>query len=122
MTPTTYVYLDYSQTKHEDSLVIGGYLPLEKVYQSEPLPPELSANEGRYILGAQANIWTEYMSNPSKIEYMIFPRVDALSEVLWSPRAAKNWMDFKKKLPFQFERYNLWATHYFSDSSEYDIR
>ena len=122
MTPTTYVYLDYSQTKHEDSLVIGGYLPLEKVYQYEPIPAVLSADDGRYILGAQANIWTEYMTSPSKIEYMIFPRVDALSEVLWSPKSAKNWMDFKKRLPFQFERYNLWATHYFSDSSEYDVR
>jgi len=121
MTPTTYVYLDYSQTKREDSLVIGGYLPLEKVYQYEPVPPELSVNDGRYILGAQANIWTEYMTNESKIEYMIFPRVDALSEVLWSPKSAKNWLDFKKRLPFQFKRYNLWATHYFSDSSEYDI-
>jgi hexosaminidase len=121
MTPTTYVYLDYSQTKHEDSLVIGGYLPLEKVYQYEPVPPELSVSDGRYILGAQANIWTEYMTNESKIEYMIFPRVDALSEVLWSPKSAKNWLDFKKRLPFQFKRYNLWATHYFSDSSEYDI-
>jgi hexosaminidase len=122
MTPTTYVYLDYSQTKHDDSLVIGGYLPLEKVYQYDPIPPVLSAADGHYILGAQANIWTEYMTNPSKIEYMIFPRVDALSEVLWSPKSAKSWMDFKKRLPFQFERYNLWKTHYFSDSSEYDIR
>lgn len=121
MTPTTYVYLDYSQTKHEDSLVIGGYLPLEKVYQYEPVPPELSVYDGRYILGAQANIWTEYMTNPSKIEYMMFPRVDALSEVLWSPKSAKNWMDFKGRLSFQFKRYNLWATHYFSDSSQYDI-
>jgi len=122
MTPTTYVYLDYSQAKHEDSLVIGGYLPLEKVYQYEPIPPVLSADDGRYILGAQANIWTEYMTSPSKIEYMMFPRVDALSEVLWSPKSAKNWMDFKKRLPYQFERYNLWATHYFSYSSEYDTR
>jgi hexosaminidase len=102
--------------------VIGGYLPLEKVYQYEPVPPELSVADGRYILGAQANIWTEYMTSPSKIEYMIFPRVDALSEVLWSPRSSKNWTSFKKKLTFQFERYNLWATHYFSDSPEYDIR
>ncbi|HET7001721.1 MAG TPA: beta-N-acetylhexosaminidase [Puia sp.] len=121
MTPTTYVYLDYSQSKHDDSLVIGGYLPLEKVYQYEPVPPELSVNDGRYILGAQANIWTEYMTSPSKIEYMMFPRVDALSEVLWSPKSAKNWMSFKARLSFQFRRYNLWATHYFSDSSQYNI-
>jgi hexosaminidase len=101
--------------------VIGGYLPLEKVYQYEPIPSVLSVADGRYILGAQANIWTEYMTNPSKIEYMIFPRVDALSEVLWSPKSAKNWMDFKRRLPFQYERYNLLTTHYYSDSTEYDI-
>ncbi|HEY4154698.1 MAG TPA: family 20 glycosylhydrolase, partial [Puia sp.] len=62
---------------------------------------------------------TEYMSNPSKIEYMIFPRVDALSEVVWSPRTARNWDDFQKRLPFQLKRYDLWHTHYFGDSSQY---
>ena len=122
MTPTTYVYFDYSQTKHEDSLVIGGYLPLEKVYKYEPIPSELSADDGRYILGAQANIWTEYMSNPSKVEYMMFPRVDALSEVVWSPKSARNWEDFKKRLPYQFKRYDLWGTHYFGDAGEYETR
>jgi hexosaminidase len=122
MTPTTYVYFDYSQTKHEDSIVIGGYLPLENVYKYEPIPTELSAEDGRYILGAQANIWTEYMTNPSKVEYMIFPRVDALSEVVWSPKSIRNWVDFKERLPFQLKRYDLWKTHYFSDASDYDLR
>jgi hexosaminidase len=119
MTPTTYVYLDYSQTRHDDSIVIGGYLPLEKVYKYEPIPSELSAADGRYILGAQANVWTEYMTNPSKVEYMIFPRMDALSEVVWSPASARNWDDFLKRLPVQFKRYDLWGTHYFGDSTAY---
>ena len=121
MTPTTYVYFDYSQSKHDDSLVIGGYLPLEKVYKYEPIPAELSADDGRYVLGAQANTWTEYMPDPSKIEYMIFPRMDALSEVVWSPKSVRNWEDFKKKLPYQFKRYDLWQTHYFANTLEYDI-
>ncbi len=120
MTPTTYVYFDYSQSKHDDSLVIGGYLPLEKVYKYEPIPAELSADDGRYILGAQANIWTEYMTNPSKIEYMIFPRMDALSEVVWSPKSVRNWEEFKNKLTYQFKRYDLWQTHYFANTLEYD--
>jgi hexosaminidase len=120
MTPTTYVYFDYSQSKIDDSLVIGGYLPLEKVYKYEPIPTELSADDGRYILGAQANTWTEYMTNPSKIEYMIFPRMDALSEVVWSPKTVRNWEEFKKKLPYQFKRYDLWQTHYFTNTLEYD--
>ncbi len=84
-------------------IVIGGYLLLEKVYKYEHIPPVLSVDEARYILGAQANFWTEYMTSPSKIEYMIFPRVDAPSEVFWSPKPAKNWMDLKKRLLFQFE-------------------
>ncbi len=112
MTPTTYVYFDYSQTKHNDSLVIGGYLPLETVYKYEPLPKELSPEEQKYIIGAQANVWSEYMSNPAKVEYMLFPRLDALSEVLWSPKDSRDWDDFKNRLPQQYKRYDLWQVRY----------
>ncbi|HVZ56124.1 MAG TPA: beta-N-acetylhexosaminidase [Chitinophagaceae bacterium] len=112
MTPTTYVYFDYAQTKNEDSVVIGGYLPLDKVYNYEPLPAELSAEETGYIMGAQANVWTEYMKYPSKVEYMIFPRLSALSEVLWTPRERKDWNDFQRRMPVQFKRYELWKASY----------
>lgn len=86
MTPTDYAYFDYSQTKNEDSVVIGGYLPVEKVYGYEPIPKELPAGKAKYVQGAQANLWTEYMKYPSKVEYHLFPRASALSEVLWSPK------------------------------------
>ena len=112
MTPTTYVYFDYAQQKNEDSLVIGGYLPIEKVYGYEPVPQVLNDAQKKRILGGQANVWTEYMSNPRKVEYMIFPRVAALSEVLWSPAKSRNWDDFKKRLPLQLKRYDLWGTNY----------
>jgi len=112
MTPTTYVYFDYSQTKKEDSLTIGGYLPLETVYKYEPLPAELSADEQKYILGAQANVWSEYIATGEKAEYMIFPRVDALSEVLWSQKENKNWDDFKNRLQQQLKRYDFLNVHY----------
>ncbi len=115
MTPTTYVYLDYDQSRHDDSLTIGGFIPLEKVYKYEPIPAELPVEDGRYILGGQANIWTEYMPWPSKVEYMMFPRVTALSEVLWSPKSARNWEDFQQRLPYELKRYDLWGTHYFHD-------
>src|SRR6185295_19625822 len=108
MTPTTYVYLDYSQTKKEDSLTIGGYINLEKIYNYEPLPKELNAEQASYITGVQANVWTEYMKYPTKVEYMIFPRVSALAEVVWSPKGKKNWVDFQKRLPAQLKRYDLW--------------
>ena len=112
MTPTTYVYFDYSQTKNEDSVVIGGYLPVETIYNYEPIPKQLTAEEAKYVLGGQANVWSEYMSNPAKVEYMIFPRLSALSEVLWSAPANKNWDGFKQRLQTQYQRYNLWGVSY----------
>jgi len=111
MTPGEYVYFDHSQVRNDDSLTIGGYLPVEKVYQYEPIPMELSADEGRYVLGAQANLWSEYMSNPRKVEYMLFPRLSALSEVLWSPKSIRSWKDFTKRLPTQYKRYALWQVN-----------
>lgn len=112
MTPTTYVYFDYSQAKVEDTLTIGGYLPLEVVYKYEPLPKDLKPDEQQYIIGAQANVWSEYMSNPAKVEFMLFPRLAALSEVLWSEPQHKNWDDFKKRLQTQYKRYDLWQVPY----------
>jgi hexosaminidase len=112
MTPSPYVYFDHAQIRNEDSLVIGGFLPLQKVYNYNPFPAELNPDEQQYIVGAQANVWTEYMSNPRKVEYMIFPRMTALSEVLWTPQDQKDWTDFKKRLLTQFNRYDLWNVNY----------
>ncbi len=106
MTPGAWMYFDHSQTKNEDSVTIGGYTTVQKVYSYEPLPAELSAEEAKYVLGAQANVWTEYMSNPSKVEYMIFPRMSALSEVLWSRKESRNWPDFEKRMLAEFNRYD----------------
>jgi len=112
MTPDKPLYFDHSQTKNEDSVTIGGYNAIEKVYAYEPLPQELNAEQKKYILGAQANVWAEYMLNPKKVEYMIFPRMAALSEVLWSPKEKRNWKDFEKRLQTQFKRYDLWKANY----------
>lgn len=112
MTPGNFCYLDHSQTKKEDSLVIGGYTPLQEVYSFEPVPSELTADQAKYILGAQGNVWTEYMHYPSKVEYMIFPRLSALSEVLWSPKSEKNWPRFSSKMQDMFKRYDLWKVNY----------
>jgi len=112
MTPTDYAYFDYSQTTNEDSVTIGGFVSLEKVYNYNPIPAALDAEEGKYVLGAQANLWTEYIKNPRKVEYMIFPRLTALSEVLWSAPQKKNWNDFEKRMQVQFNRYNLWKANY----------
>ncbi len=113
MTPGQYVYFDHSQTHNDDSLTIGGYLPLQQVYGYEPVPAELTGDDTAYVLGAQANVWTEYMSNPSKVEYMLFPRLSALSEVLWSPKASRNYMNFQHRLADQYKRYALWRVNHY---------
>jgi hexosaminidase len=112
MTPGNPVYFDHSQTRNEDSVTIGGYNSIQAVYAYDPVPKELSAEEGKYVRGAQANVWTEYMNNTSKIEYMIFPRMAALSEVLWTAKEKKNKEDFEKRLMQQFKRYELWKANY----------
>ena len=111
MTPGQYVYFDHAQIRNDDSLTIGGYLPLQQVYSYEPIPKELAADEAHYVLGAQANMWSEYMSNPRKVEYMLFPRLSALAEVLWSPRKYRNWTYFTQRLVPQFKRYALWGVN-----------
>ncbi|MGN6603181.1 MAG: beta-N-acetylhexosaminidase [Ginsengibacter sp.] len=115
MTPGKYVYFDHSQQKNPDSLTIGGYLPLDTVYNYQPVPAELAPSEAHYILGAQANVWTEYMTNPKKVEYMIFPRMSALSEVLWSPQDKRDLQRFKGELPDMYKRYQLWGANYFKE-------
>ncbi|ULQ53766.1 beta-N-acetylhexosaminidase [Flavihumibacter fluvii] len=119
MTPNSYVYFDYAQTKKEDSVVIGGFLPLDKVYNYEPIPKELPSGKEKFILGAQANVWTEYMGNPSKVEYMIFPRLSALSEVLWSQKGKRDWKAFQQKIPVILSRYQQWGINYSNAYLEY---
>jgi hexosaminidase len=110
MTPGGWVYFDHSQTQNEDSVTIGGYTTVEKTYSYKPVPDSLTKEQGKYILGAQGNVWTEYMKNEGKVEYMIFPRMSALSEVLWSQK--KDSVGFEKRLMTQFKRYNLWKANY----------
>lgn len=112
MTPGNPVYFDHSQSENEDSLTIGGYNPIEKVYAWDPVPDVLTPEQQKFIIGAQANVWTEYMDNPAKVEYMIFPRMAALSEVLWSPASKRNKENFEHKLLYQFGRYEQWKVNY----------
>jgi hexosaminidase len=112
MTPNSYVYLDHGQVQKEDSVIIGGYLPLKKVYSYEPLPAKLPVEKYHFIMGAQGNVWTEYMANTAKVEYMIFPRASALSEVLWSPKDKKDWNRFQQKLPALAKKYAQWGANY----------
>ncbi|MCX2739057.1 glycoside hydrolase family 20 protein [Pontibacter anaerobius] len=120
MTPGSHLYLDHSQSQREDSVTIGGYTSVEKTYSYDPVPSELTATQAKYVLGAQGNVWTEYMKTPAKVEYQIFPRMTALSEVLWTAPEKKDWKDFEGRLLTQFKRYELWNTNY--SNAFYDIK
>ena len=98
MTPTSHCYFDYYQGNPLfEPKAIGGYLTTEKVYSYEPIPEELSEAEAKHVLGAQGNVWTEYIPNYEKVEYMMMPRMMALSEVVWSNPERKNYDDFMKR-------------------------
>ena len=99
MTPTSHSYFDYYQSDNEEEpLAIGGFLPLEKVYHFNPMPEALNKAQQRYIIGAQGNVWTEYMPTEAQVEYMAFPRMLAMSEVVWSQAKRKNYSDFISRL------------------------
>ena len=114
------MYFNYSQTRYEDSVTQGGYNPLDSVYNYEPVSNQLTDDEEKYILGAQGNVWTEYINNESKLEYSIFPRMIALSEVLWTPKNKKNWNDFANRLPKIFERLQMQKINY--SNAYYDLQ
>ena len=112
MTPTSYCYFDYYQAKGGEPKAIGGFLPLEKVYSFEPVPVQLTRREAKYIMGAQANMWTEYMTDSKHVEYMLFPRLCALSEVVWSGTQQRDYEDFLKRMPRHYERFNILNINY----------
>jgi len=100
MTPTSNCYFDYYQSRDQESepRAIGGFLPLKKVYDFEPIPAGLAPESEKHVLGAQGNVWTEYIPNLRHVEYMTFPRLTALSEVAWSPKEAKDYTNFLSRL------------------------
>lgn len=107
MAPTDYTYFDYYQgdpAREPES--IGGFVPLEKAYAYEPLPKDLPLQDRQYVLGAQANLWTEYVATPDHLEYMLFPRLLAFAEAVWSPIAARNYDLFRGRLTYQLARLN----------------
>ena len=100
MSPTSHLYFDYYQARTGEPLAIGGLIPLEKVYSYEPIPEGLDINQATKILGAQGNIWTEYIKTPEMVEYMSVPRMTALSEIVWSKRKKRDFSEFRKRLNF----------------------
>jgi hexosaminidase len=120
MTPSTALYLDYYQSQlPSEPLAIGGYVPLQTVYEYNPTPDELTPSEAKHIWGVQANVWAEYLPDKNQREYMIFPRIAALAENAWLPQKKKNYADFKRRLPSLFQRYNIMGINY--SKAFYDV-
>ena len=121
MTPTTYCYFDYQQVKDTqfEPSRCGGFIPIEKVYSLDPAPDSLSVTAREHILGAQANLWAEYMTNEAMVEYQALPRMSALSEVQWTQPEHKDYEAFKERLTrltALFELYHYqYAKHLWPD-------
>ena len=113
MSPGSHCYFDHYQGEPKNEpIAFGGYTNVEKVYSFNPIPKELSTEESKYILGAQANVWTEYINTPEHVEYMVFPRIAALSEVVWGTSNSKEYKKFEKRLISHFEIYDKKGINY----------
>jgi hexosaminidase len=105
MTPGGWLYLDHYQgDPMVEPTAIGGYTTLEKTYSYEPVPKDLDKDKTKHILGAQANVWSEYLYSPEQTEYMTYPRIIALAEVTWSQKEQKDYKDFERRIENQLVR------------------
>ena len=113
MTPTSDCYFDYSYES----------ISTERVYNYEPVPAELTEAEGKFVLGAQGNVWTEWMPTYAKVQQMIFPRMLAMSETLWTPKAGRDYADFQRRLAPAYGRFVKEGTSFYSEppSAEYTL-
>lgn len=117
MTPAEFLYFDaYQSDPRTEPEANGGYLPIEKVYSYNPVSKELSREEAKYILGAQANVWCEYIPTVEDVEYMVYPRVLALAEIDWTPQQQRNYADFHQRLQSQYRVLQRLGVHYFRPS------
>lgn len=114
MTPTDFCYFDYYQDTDTETepLAIGGYLPLEKVYSFEPVSSTLTSEQAKHIVGAQANLWVEYIPTFRHAEYMVLPRMAALAEVAWSRPELKNYTEFQQRLISLMKHYDVYQYNY----------
>ncbi|MBW7838313.1 MAG: family 20 glycosylhydrolase [Chitinophagaceae bacterium] len=123
MTPGTPLYFDHYQgDPATEPLAIGGFNSLKLVYSYDPIPAVLSEKEATHILGAQANLWAEFISSAAHVEYMVLPRMLALSEVVWSPKKDRNWNSFNEKLQKHFEVFDQKGLNYSKGNFRVEIK
>ncbi|MBS0431446.1 MAG: family 20 glycosylhydrolase [Proteobacteria bacterium] len=117
MSPSPTMYFDHLQSDLPDEPTgRPDVVSLQDVYGFEPVPKELDAQQARHVLGAQANLWSEYLTTPARVEHAVFPRMDALAEALWSPAAARGWAGFLARMPAQLARYRALGVEYADDA------
>ena len=122
MTPGSFCYFDgYQGPMSQEPTAMGGYLPLKKVYNFNPIPPELDSIASKHILGGQANLWAEYVPKMNHAEYMTFPRVAALAETLWSSKELRNWDDFSRRIQILMKRYDQLKINYAKSAFQVNI-
>jgi len=113
LTTGSHLYFDHYQSLSQQELkAFGGYAPLKKVYDYEPMPAGLENQYADLVLGVQANVWTEYMPTEKQVEYMLFPRLAALSEVCWQAEGSKDWNRFRAKMDVMLKRYKAMAINF----------
>ena len=114
LSPNTHCYFDFYQSKDTqfEPFAIGGYTPVEKVYSFEPVPSALTDEQAKLVIGAQCNIWTEYIKTFSQVQYMMLPRLAALCEVQWTVPALKDYESFKERIPAMFAIYDKYGYNY----------
>lgn len=124
MTPCSHLYFDYYQTDNTDDepLAIGGYIPVKRVYDFEPIPSELTESEAKHILGPQANLWVEYIKNMNTVFYRVLPRMDALAEVQWVTPEQKNYDDFLNRVYKMVELYDIKGWNYAKHIFDIDVK
>jgi hexosaminidase len=113
MAPTSHTYFDYYQGPSEkEPKAIGGYLPLEKVYEFEPIPKDIAPEKAGHVLGVQGQLWGEFISTAEHRYYMAYPRAAALAEVAWSPEASRDYKNFLARLKRHLKRFDVAGINY----------
>ncbi|WP_132051913.1 beta-N-acetylhexosaminidase [Pseudocnuella soli] len=113
MSPYSHLYFDGYQAESKiEPQAIGYWVPLDTVYAFDPRHPNMTDEDAKRLLGAQANVWAEFIKSESTFQYMVFPRIDALAEITWTPREKKDFTDFQQRLQTQLKRYDRWNINY----------
>lgn len=122
MTPNSHLYFDYYQNNPEvEPKSIGGFITTKRVYGFDPVPEVLNEEQAKHILGAQGNLWVEFIQTFDRVEYMVLPRMTALSEVVWSPKESRNWESFSERLTSQQKRFNAMGASYHKGADQIDF-